>query len=286
MVRALLARNVSPSVNENTEIQEIREGAQAIALEAGELLLEGFRQAPEARVKGEGGDLVTVYDERCEELLRDRLRDLTPGAAIVGEEGGGEAGALSWHVDPIDGTGNFAHGHPWFGIAMGLWTPDQGLVGVVHAPAMGITWAAARGLGATRNGVEMRVSETARLEDGLFATGFPHDRATSPENGYRRFVYVDARTHGVRRCAAASVELAVVADGGYDGFWDHGLSSWDVAASAVLIEEAGGKVTTLDGSPLALSPEVAIMATNGRLHSPLHDALAHAAGLPPIGAVT
>ena len=265
----------------------IRANATEIAFEAGALLMEGFRGVSTARTKGAGGDLVTEYDERCEVLLRERLAKLMPGAAFVGEEGGGDAGdGLAWHVDPIDGTGNFAHGHPWFCLSLGLWGPAGGVAGVVHAPAMGLTYSASRGGGTTRNGVAVTVSDTDALDQALLATGFPHDRASRPDKNYREFTSLDARSHGVRRCAAAALELSIVADGGYDGFWDQGLSSWDVAAAIVLIEEAGGKVSDLSGAALGLTPKVEILATNGRLHAPLKDALAHVRALPPETQVT
>ncbi|MBX3272562.1 MAG: inositol monophosphatase [Sandaracinaceae bacterium] len=259
---------------------KLRDEAIEIALAAGRLLMGGFRGETGARAKGAGGDLVTVLDERCEAFLAERLGALLPEASFVGEERGGEASALAWHVDPIDGTGNFAHGHPWFCLSIGLWAEGAARLGVIHAPAMGLTYAAARGRGATRNGAAIGVSATERLEEALLATGFPHDRATRPDNNYAEFRALDARTHGVRRCAAAALELALVADGGYDGFWDRGLSSWDVAAALSLIEEAGGRVTHLSGAPFVLAPKVDVAATNGRLHPALLDALSHVPRLP------
>ncbi len=265
------------------DLVALRRDVVTAAREAGELLLEGFRGAGRVRAKGAGGDLVTEYDERAEAMLRDRLGALLPGATFVGEEGGGQAGeGLCWYVDPIDGTGNFAHGHPWFCVSIGLWRGDAPLVGVVHAPAMGLTVDGHRGGGVRREGAPARVSTTAKLEDALLATGFPHDRATRPDNNYRAYVALDASTHGVRRCASAALELAVVADGGYDGFWDLSLAPWDVAAAVLLVEEAGGRVTDLAGEPLRLRPRVEILATNGLLHDPLRHALAHARALPPI----
>ncbi len=259
-----------------------RDGAIEIALEAGRLLLEGFRaRSTRTRDKGVGGDLVTEYDERCEALLRDRLGALEPRAAFVGEESGGRAEGLAWHVDPIDGTGNYAHGHPWFCLSIGLWSADGPVAGVIHAPAMGLTYAAAREGGATRNGHAIAVSDTSSLDRALLATGFPHDRATNRDNNYAAFCALDARSHGVRRCAAAALELAIVADGGYDGFWDRGLASWDVAAAVCLIGEAGGRVSHFSGEGFALAPKVDIVATNGALHRPLLDALSHVRALPP-----
>ena len=227
--------------------------------------------------------MVTEYDERCEALLRDQLAAVLPEATFVGEEGGGEAGeGLCWYVDPIDGTNNFAHGHPWFSVSIGLWEGETPLLGVVHAPAMGLTVDGHRGGGVTRNRRAASVSGTEELSRALLATGFPHDRAENPDNNYRAYVTLDAQTHGVRRCASAALELALVADGGYDGFWDRGLAPWDLAAAVLLVEEAGGRVSRLDRSPFALAPKSEILATNGHLHDSLAHALAHARALPPI----
>ena len=257
----------------------------AIAHEAGALLMEGFRGDPGARQKS-GTDLVTVFDERCEGLLLERLEVLEPRARFVGEEGGGEAGqGLAWHVDPIDGTNNYAHGHPWFCLSIGLWDGDVAELGVVHAPAMGLTYRAARGAGLERNGARASVSDVDAVERALLATGFPSEPWQAARNNYREYVTLDARSHGVRRCAAAALEICMVAEGAYDGFWDQGLSSWDLAAGALFVAEAGGKVTDLDGGPFDLRSG-RILATNGALHDSLLDALAHARALPPITEVT
>jgi myo-inositol-1(or 4)-monophosphatase len=274
------------------ELENVRDRAVAIAHEAGRLMLEGFRRSPDVRSKRSRSDLVTEYDERCEALIRQRLDEAFPGVSIVGEEGGGEReGASAWYVDPIDGTSNFAHGHPFFCVSLGLWEGTTPLAGVVHAPAMGLTYAAARGAGTTRNDDRVRVSGTRELADALLATGFPSDRATSERNNYREFIALDRATHGVRRCAAAALELSLVSDGGYDGFWDRGLSPWDLAAGSLFVLEAGGEVTDLSGAPLALEDrgtynEAGVVASNGALHASLLSALAHARALPPIPGVT
>lgn len=272
------------------ELDRIRDGAVEIAAEAGALLCSGFRGASSEGVRDKGGgDLVTELDERSEALLRTRLAALTPEAAFVGEEQGGDAaGGPTWFVDPIDGTNNFAHGHPWFCLSLGLWDGDEPLVGVVQAPAMGLRYAAAKGRGVTRNGKAARVSEARSLGASLLATGFPHDRARNADNNYREFAALDARSHGVRRCAAAALELALVADGAYEGFWDRGLAAWDLAGATVLISEAGGRVTDSQGAPLKLRAPwtgLSVIATNGLLHDALADALAHARSLPAISEV-
>ncbi|MFK7990370.1 MAG: inositol monophosphatase [Sandaracinaceae bacterium] len=260
----------------------------AVAEEAGRLLMEGFRGDAGTRTKSRG-DLVTEYDERCETLLRERLTALAPEATVVGEEQGGEvADGWVFYVDPIDGTNNYAHRHPWFCLSIGLWhhcadtqpgaTPAMG---VVHAPAMHRTYAAERGKGAHLNGERLVVSGTSDLEASLLASGFPSSPWEAPRNNYREFVTLDAHTHGVRRCSGAALEIAMVAGGSYDGFWDEGLAPWDLAAGALLVLEAGGQVTSLEGAPFSLSSGQ-LVASNGSVHSALVHALAHARALPPL----
>lgn len=252
-----------------------------IAREAGALLLEGFRQDPGARTKSRS-DLVTDYDLRCELLLRERLAAALPGSAIVGEEEGGEPGeGFAWYVDPIDGTNNYAHGHPWFCVSIGLYRGDEGVLGVIHAPAMGLTYAARAGEGLTRNGEPARVSEVDAIESALMATGFPNEPWIAARNNYREFVTLDARSHGVRRCASAALELAMVAEGAYDGFWDQGLAPWDLAAGTLLVREGGGHVSALDGAPFSIR-RGGVIATNGRLHAELEAALRDARDRAPI----
>lgn len=270
------------------ELRTYDQVAQRIAAEVRELLLEGYRRAVTVREKGQS-DLVTEHDERAEALVRARLGELLPGHGVVGEEGaptGGE-GRFVWHVDPIDGTTNFAHGHPFFCFAMGLAVREDGpasdraVYGLVMAPALGVVWSGGAGIGARRNGEVCRVSTTDRLDRALCGTGFPASRMRDPDNNYERFLRLDAATHGVRRCGAAAMEIALVADGSYDAFWDLGLKSWDVCAGAALVEAAGGRAGQLDGSPLILGAREVAFA-NGLLFDPLRAALAGGAPLPPL----
>jgi myo-inositol-1(or 4)-monophosphatase len=269
--------------------------ARRIGSEVSALLLTGHRRArslEQAREKGRS-DLVTEHDERAEALVRARLADLLPEHGLVGEEGASVSGAegpdgssLVWHVDPIDGTSNFAHGHPFFCFAMGLAVrrpggSDRPILGLVTAPAMGITWAGGLGLGAERNGEPCRVSQVDTLDRALMATGFPASRASDPDNNYETFLRLDAASHGVRRCGAAAMEIALVADGSYDAFWDLGLKSWDVCAGAAIVEAAGGVATGLDGSALELGARRVVLS-NGVLHDGLLAALGGRAPLPPL----
>lgn len=253
--------------------------AVQVAHQAGGLLMEAFRSGPSIRTKRTDSDLVTELDERCEAFLRERLEAEFPGVAVVGEEAGGERADAVWYVDPIDGTSNFAHGHPYFCVSLGLWEGDRPVCGVVHAPAMGLTYAAARGCGVTRNDVPVRVSGVRELGRALLGSGFPSDRATRQPSPYRAFAHVDRSSHGIRRCGAAALEQSLVADGAYDGFWELGLAPWDLAAGVLFVLEAGGQVSDLEGRPLTLDAGE-ILASNGFLHEPLLLALAHARALP------
>lgn len=259
------------------ELRAIRDEAVAIAEEAGRLVLGGWRAGAAIHKKG-AVDLVTDFDVRSEALIRERLARAFPAHPIVGEEGEAPPDATegpAWYVDPIDGTTNFAHGHPFFAVALGFATPGARLVGVVHAPALGLTWASARGAGASRNGEPARVSRTATLDDALVATGFPYDRRTSEDDNLAEVAAMLKRTQGIRRCGAAALDLAHVADGTYDLFWEQTLGPWDMCAGAALIEEAGGRVTGYGGEPLDLRAGH-VVATNGALHGAAQALLAEA----------
>jgi myo-inositol-1(or 4)-monophosphatase len=280
------------------ELRTVLETARGIAREAGQLVLEGFRKGTRIRTKSDRTDLVTEYDEKSERLVRDRLAKLLPEHDVIGEEGQGASDAgkpLVWYVDPIDGTTNFAHGHPFFCLAMGLAARkedggEEPIAGVVLAPAMQIEWSAARGCGALRrqgggNGVRCEVSGTAALEDSLLATGFPSTRARIDDNNYKAFLAIDAATHGARRCGAAAMELCLVADGAYDGFWDIALKRWDVTAGTVIVREAGGRVTDFDSDDALLDRFERnggrVIASNGSIHEELRKAVRGALPLPP-----
>lgn len=241
------------------------EAAVEIARAAGKTLREEFSRPPEIAYKTEF-DLVTQADRRSEELIVKRLRKYFPQHSVAAEEGsGGDTGsAFRWHVDPLDGTTNFAHGYPCFGVSMALAKDDVLLAAVIYNPIYDELFAAARGAGATFNGSRMRVSRNAALAQSLLCTGFPnHKREANPNiHFYWDFTL---RSHGVRRDGSAALDLAFVAAGRFDGFWEFGLNPWDTAAGVLLVEEAGGKVTDLEGRPYRLGGRT-ILATNGRIH--------------------
>ncbi|MEM9073254.1 MAG: inositol monophosphatase family protein [Myxococcota bacterium] len=261
--------------------------ALSIAEEAAAIALEGFRRKPSVTKKGTI-DLLTEYDLRSEALIRKRLADAFPDHAIVGEEGDNEAidGRPVWYVDPIDGTTNFAHGHPFFCVSMALWVEGRGELGVVVAPALGVVWSAERGKGALRNGEPCRVSERSTLEDALCATGFPYDRFDDHEEDnlreHRAFL---KRTRGIRRCGSAAIDLCSVADGTYDLYWEQKLSPWDMCGGALIVEESGGRLSDYEGQK-ADPREGRLVASNGRLHDAALKVLAEARGVrrDPVGA--
>jgi myo-inositol-1(or 4)-monophosphatase len=236
-----------------------------IAREAGALLATYFERRIPFELKGEN-DLVTEADRASERLVVDRLRSHFPSHSIVAEEGGGHQGSseFCWYVDPLDGTTNFAHGFPMYNVTMALEQSGQLIAGVVFDPERGEMFAGERGSGAYLNNRRIRVSKVARLEDTLVATGFPSLKRHQNVNIH--FYYQLAMiTHGVRRAGSAALDLAYVASGRLDGFWEFGLNPWDMAAGILLIEEAGGKCSDMQGSPAALrGPH--LLATNGAVH--------------------
>jgi len=239
--------------------------AERAALQAGELVMQGWRAVGEISRKGRF-DLLTEYDLRSERLIRDHLRREFPMHRVIGEEGAesGE-GELVWYVDPIDGTTNFAHGHFFFAVSIALYRGSEGLVGVVHAPALGVTWKAAQGRGAFRNGQRCSVSTRAQLEEAVCATGFPYERWSNPDDNHAELAAFLQRARGIRRCGAASIDLCLVADGTYDIYWEQGLNAWDMCAGALLVQEAGGQLSTYEGD--AADPRSGkLIASNGVLH--------------------
>lgn len=254
--------------------------ATRIAEEAGKLLMEGWRGAPAIQKKG-AIDLVTEYDLRSEALIRERMREAFPAHAIIAEESEPrEVAEWTWYVDPLDGTTNFAHGHFFFAVSLGLARRGRPILGVVHAPALRTTWAGAEGLGCTRDGEPCRPSSASALGESLVATGFPYDRATSAENNLRETVHIVPRVRGIRRCGSAAIDLALVADGTYDGYWEQKLKPWDVCAGIALVLAAGGTVTDYAGGPPD-ARAARLVATNGPLHPALLAAVQTARSADP-----
>jgi myo-inositol-1(or 4)-monophosphatase len=249
-----------------------RRAAQAGAAQ----LLKHFGQLERIREKGRAGDLVTEADLAAEQAVLAVLEEDTPELGVLAEESGRRAGRgseLEWCVDPLDGTTNYAHRYPFFGTSIGLTWRGQPLLGALAVPALEQLYWAAPGLGAWCNDTPIRVSSCDVLASSLLVTGFAYDRHDRLDNNYAEFAWFTHRTRGVRRGGAAAVDLAFVADGRLDGYWERGLSPWDLAAGVVLVEQAGGVVCAYDGGPARLEDGRLIACTPG-IRQALIDGLA------------
>ncbi len=243
------------------------------AREAGAILLAEFDRPVKISYKGEV-DIVTQADRLSEEAIVSRLRTHFPKHAIVAEEGGGKESdsPFRWHVDPLDGTTNFAHGYPCFAVSLGLEEAGELIAGVIFQPISGELFTAAKGEGAYLNQKKIEVSRIEKLATSLLSTGFPSvKRAQNPNIRY----YWDftLRSHGVRRDGSAAMDLAAVACGRFEGFWEFGLHSWDTAAGVLLVREAGGMVTDFSGQPYRLGDRE-LLASNGRVHEEMKEVAA------------
>jgi myo-inositol-1(or 4)-monophosphatase len=235
------------------------------AREAGSILLTEFDRPAEISYKGEV-DIVTQADRRSEQVIVSRLRTHFPKHGIVAEEGGGTESdsPFRWHVDPLDGTTNFAHRYPCFAVSIGLEEAGELIAGVIYQPVSGELFSAARGEGAYLNRKKIHVSSIEKLATSLLATGFPSNKRSKSPNIHYYWDFT-MRSHGVRRDGSAAMDLAAIACGRFEGFWEFGLHTWDTAAGVLLVREAGGTVTTFDGQPYRLGDRE-LLASNTRVH--------------------
>jgi len=246
--------------------------ALAVAADAAKLVAAG-RGTADVREK-ERADLVTDVDEASERLIVGRIRERFPDDAVVAEESAAAAvlSGRRWIVDPVDGTANFVHGHPFVAVSIGLVDDEGPAVGVVHAPFLGEVYHAVRGGGAFLNGRPIRVSGVERFAESLLATGFPFKQGKGDLDAYMGLVADAVRsTHDVRRAGSAALDLAFTAAGRVEGFFEIGLAPWDVAAGILLVTEAGGRVS---GWPGDVEPPIVtgrVLASNGRIHEGLEE---------------
>lgn len=241
------------------------EVAVETAIEAGGILLSEFDHPAKISYKGEV-DLVTQADKRSEEAIVRRLKGYFPKHAIVAEEGGGQEGdgRHRWIVDPLDGTTNFAHGYPCFAVSIGLEQEGELVAGVIYQPITKELFTASRGEGAFLNERRIQVSQIDHLSTSLLATGFPSTKRVRNPNIHYYWNFT-LRSHGVRRDGSAALDLAAVACGRFDGFWEFGLHPWDTAAGVLLVREAGGVVTNFSGQPYHVG-DYETLASNGLIH--------------------
>lgn len=271
----------------NDALDAAMQVAQSAARAAGALIRARWDTPIDIDHKGEV-DLVTEVDLAAEAVIVDAIQTAFPTDRIVAEEGGGQRtaesvaespaappGALNaaqpnrvWYVDPLDGTTNYAHGVPHFCVSIALCIDGAPIVGVVYEPIRDWMFHAKRGSGAFRDAVALRVSQCTALDKALLATGFPYDRRATPQNNTAEFAHLLTTAQGMRRAGAAALDLAYVAAGWLDGYWEDRLKAWDIAAGTLLVREAGGIVTGMHGAPLTLT-DGNITAAPAAVHSSL-----------------
>jgi myo-inositol-1(or 4)-monophosphatase len=248
--------------------------ALRLIAQAGEVLRQGLGQQKDIHLKGVI-DPVTQFDHLSEALLVDGLQCAFPDDAVLAEERGGASDRpWAWHVDPLDGTVNFAHGVPIFAVSVGLAFEGIPVFGAILDPMRGELFEASFGQGARLNGQPIHVSNATNLLNSLLVTGFRYDIQTNPDKNFREFAEFHLRARGVRRLGAAAIDLAYVAAGRFDGYWELEMQSWDLAAGAVIVREAGGVVTRLDGSSDMLRAPLSLVASNGHIHAEMLGVLA------------
>jgi myo-inositol-1(or 4)-monophosphatase len=261
------------------DLDRVLEQATQWAREAGRLQLEHLG-AGHLRIerKSSDYDLVMEVDKLCEAYLVGQIRKEYPDHSVLSEENGedGRESAYRWVIDPIDGTTNYVHAYPIFGVSIALQSGGRSILGVVYFPVLGQLFQALRGRGSYQDGRRLTVSETAQLSRALLATGFPYDKATSAQNNLDFFNRLVPRISGIRRSGSAAFDLCSVAAGHLDGFWELKIKPWDMAAAGLILEEAGGTIVDLPGyEPISLA------AGNPRICQLILDEIAVVDGMKP-----
>jgi myo-inositol-1(or 4)-monophosphatase len=246
----------------NRELEVARHAARA----AGKILISIFGHVNHIMKKG-SIDLVTEADLEAEKIILKTIRRNFPKDSILSEESGKQqhTSGRTWIVDPLDGTTNFAHGFPFFAVSIALEIEKEIVLGIVYNPQMDEYYEAVRGKGSSLNNNPINVSGTSNLDESLLATGFPYDIREKSEEIIKFFSKMIVRSQGVRRPGSAAIDLCYVAAGRLDGFWEQGLNPWDTAAGIIIVEEAGGTVTTFEGKPYSPFKKT-IVAANPLIH--------------------
>jgi myo-inositol-1(or 4)-monophosphatase len=261
-------------------LQNFLDIATESVLAAGAILEDLYGKLKAIAEKGRPGDLVTEADKKAESTILEILARHCPDHAILAEESGYLGDQTSnpylWAIDPLDGTTNYAHGYPIACVSVGLMIGGIPQVGAIYNPFRRELFRGAKGLGATLNRRPIRVSQTATLEKSLLVSGFAYDRRETLDNNYAEFCHLTHLTQGVRRSGSAALDLADVACGRLEGYWERGIKAWDIVAGVVILEEAGGTVTSYDNDALDIQSG-RILATNGLIHQELSRSLRHSA---------
>ncbi len=250
-----------------TDIEELARGAGAI-------LQAGYGNRLQIDYKGVI-DLVTDVDKRSEDFLVQSIQTRFPSHHIVTEESGEISGDedKAWFIDPLDGTVNYAHGVPLFAVSIGYAEKGELVLGAIFDPTRDEFYYAEKGGGAWLNGRRLQVSTETDLNRSLLVTGFPYDIRTNPDNNLDHFVNLTLKSRGVRRLGCAALDLAYIAAGHFDGFWEIAIFPWDIAAGSLIVAEAGGKVTDVRGGPDFMKYPQSILTTNGHIHDQMLAAL-------------
>lgn len=260
-----------------TAVEDRLAAAVDAAHAAGSILRDGLHRTHTVRTKTADTDLLTEVDIEAEQAVLGILRGRFPEDGILAEESGQQPGAHGiWIIDPLDGTTNYAHGIPFFSVAIAFSDPTGVRLGVVYDPVRDELFQASAGGGAELNGQPLSVSDTPDLNRSLLTTGFPYDVRTTQANNLDNYAALALQTQGVRRLGSAALDLSYVAAGRFDGYWEVKSYPWDVAAGLVLVKEAGGQVTETSGGPIPAfdgAGGVSVLATNGRIHQAMLAAL-------------
>ena len=246
------------------------------AREAGKFLRQNLGRVRNIQLKEkQEKNLVTEIDRRSEVLIIDMITKHYPRHEILAEESGRTKDRTSeyrWIIDPLDGTTNFTHGFPVFCVSIGVEWKGELLLGVIYDPNFDELYTAEKGKGAFLNGRRLRVSERRSLIESMLVTGFPYNITENPGHAVEHFVNFLMEAQAVRRMGSAAIDLAYVAAGRYEGFWEVALNPWDMAAGVLLVQEAGGKITNFSGKPFSIY-EKEVLASNGLIHQSMIDVL-------------
>lgn len=259
-------------------IQKLMDSAIQLAEKGGEVLKKHWGKLQSISHKESSIDLVTDADKASEKAILRGLKKTHPSHAILAEESGWNENPdaeFLWIIDPLDGTTNFTHQYPMVAVSIGIMYQGQLIAGVVYNPILKELFYGARGLGAFLNKRKIQVSSTTALDASLLASGFPYDRRTNKDNNYAEFCLLTHLSQGVRRGGSAALDLAYVAAGRFDGYWERGCKPWDNAAGVVLVEEAGGRVSAYDQTPFQIDSD-RVLASNKHIHAALSEKILQA----------
>jgi myo-inositol-1(or 4)-monophosphatase len=257
-------------------IQDLLETAKTAAKIAGEILKEGYGTAFRIDNKQGRNNLVTEYDYAAEKAIIAHIKNRYPNHKFLAEESG-ETGSkeideVIWVIDPLDGTVNFAHAIPIFCVSIAAWSKGELLCGVIYQPLLDELFYASKGMGAYLNDKRISVSDSDDMHTSLLVTGFPYNVDKNPYDCVGTFVKIVLNGIPIRRLGSAALDLAYVACGRFDGFWESDLHPWDVAAGVLIVQEAGGKVTKFDGKKFSIYDKT-ILATNGIVHEQIKEVI-------------